>query len=185
MPSSPTVRRKPWPPPSWCASAMIRCPRCSTQEALKPARRRHETYPGIISSITTNTTIRSCASAMSRRRSAPPITAGGALPDFAIEHASTETTPIAAPDPTPLHRAFLRAGLFFSLDTTAKILSLNPTGSLIAVRRWRLWARSIRDRAAGVLGAILTRRPVRYVLGREEESNSARRGGRAHVIRTV
>ncbi|MCU4182054.1 xanthine dehydrogenase family protein molybdopterin-binding subunit [Bosea sp. BH3] len=91
-----------------------------------------------------------------------------------IEHAPTETNgTIAAPDQNGRYLVHSCAqGLFFSLDTTAKIVNV-PSNQLHFV------GGTVGGGFGGkvdsltepltVLGAMLTGRPVRYVLDREEE----------------
>jgi CO/xanthine dehydrogenase Mo-binding subunit len=106
-----------------------------------------------------------------------------------IEHASTETNgTIAAPDTNNRYVVHSCAqGLFFSLDTTAKILKLESNrlhfiGGTVG-GGFGGKVDSLTEPLA-VLGAILTGRPVRYVLGREEEMQFASpRGAERHVIK--
>jgi len=91
-----------------------------------------------------------------------------------IEHAPTETNgSIAAPETNGRFVVYTCAqGLFFSLDTTAKILDVQSNklhfiggtvGGGFAGK-----VDSLTEPLA-TLGSMLTGRPVRYVLGREEE----------------
>jgi CO/xanthine dehydrogenase Mo-binding subunit len=91
-----------------------------------------------------------------------------------IEHAPTETNgAIAAPEANNRFVVYTCAqGLFFSLDTTAKILDV-PSNKLHFVGGtvgggFGGKVDSLTEPLA-TLGAMLTGRPVRYVLGREEE----------------
>jgi CO/xanthine dehydrogenase Mo-binding subunit len=91
-----------------------------------------------------------------------------------IEHAPTETNgSIAAPEANNRFVVYTCAqGLFFSLDTTAKILDV-PSNKLHFVGGtvgggFGGKVDSLTEPLA-TLGAMLTGRPVRYVLGREEE----------------
>jgi CO/xanthine dehydrogenase Mo-binding subunit len=91
-----------------------------------------------------------------------------------IEHAPTETNgAIAAPEANDRFVVYTCAqGLFFSLDTTAKILDvqsnkLHFVGGTVG-GGFGGKVDSLTEPLA-TLGAMLTGRPVRYVLGREEE----------------
>ena len=91
-----------------------------------------------------------------------------------IEHASTETNgSIAAPETNGRFVVYTCAqGLFFSLDTTAKILDVQSNklhfiGGTVG-GGFGGKVDSLTESLA-TLGAMLTGRPVRYVLGREEE----------------
>ena len=91
-----------------------------------------------------------------------------------IEHASTETNgSIAAPETNGRFVVYTCAqGLFFSLDTTAKILDVQSNklhfiGGTVG-GGFGGKVDSLTEPLA-TLGAMLTGRPVRYVLGREEE----------------
>ena len=91
-----------------------------------------------------------------------------------IEHAPTETNgSIAAPETNGRFVVYTCAqGLFFSLDTTAKILDV-PSNKLHFIGGtvgggFGGKVDSLTEPLA-MLGAMLTGRPVRYVLGREEE----------------
>jgi CO/xanthine dehydrogenase Mo-binding subunit len=91
-----------------------------------------------------------------------------------IEHASTETNgTIAAPEANNRFVVYTCAqGLFFSLDTTAKILDV-PSNRLHFIGGtvgggFGGKVDSLTEPLA-TLGSMLTGRPVRYVLGREEE----------------
>jgi CO/xanthine dehydrogenase Mo-binding subunit len=91
-----------------------------------------------------------------------------------IEHASTETNgSIAAPESNGRFVVYTCAqGLFFSLDTTAKILDVQSNrlhfiGGTVG-GGFGGKVDSLTEPLA-TLGAMLTGRPVRYVLGREEE----------------
>jgi len=91
-----------------------------------------------------------------------------------IEHAPTETNgTIAAPDQNGRYLVHSCAqGLFFSLDTTAKIVDV-PSNRLHFVGGtvgggFGGKVDSLTE-PLSVLGAMLTGRPVRYVLDREEE----------------
>ena len=91
-----------------------------------------------------------------------------------IEHASTETNgAIAAPEANGRFVVYTCAqGLFFSLDTTAKILDvqsnrLHFVGGTVG-GGFGGKVDSLTEPLA-TLAAMLTGRPVRYVLGREEE----------------
>ena len=91
-----------------------------------------------------------------------------------IEHAPTETNgSIAAPETNGRFVVYTCAqGLFFSLDTTAKILDV-PSNKLHFIGGtvgggFGGKVDSLTEPLA-TLGAMLTGRPVRYVLGREEE----------------
>jgi len=91
-----------------------------------------------------------------------------------IEHAPTETNgSIAAPETNGRLVVYTCAqGLFFSLDTTAKILDvqsnkLHFVGGTVG-GGFGGKVDSLTEPLA-TLGAMLTGRPVRYVLGREEE----------------
>jgi CO/xanthine dehydrogenase Mo-binding subunit len=91
-----------------------------------------------------------------------------------IEHASTETNgSIAAPEANGRFVVYTCAqGLFFSLDTTAKILDvqsnrLHFVGGTVG-GGFGGKVDSLTEPLA-TLAAMLTGRPVRYVLGREEE----------------
>jgi CO/xanthine dehydrogenase Mo-binding subunit len=91
-----------------------------------------------------------------------------------IEHAPTETNGcVAAPESNGRYVAYSCAqGLFFSLDTCAKILDV-PSNRLHFVGGtvgggFGGKVDSLTEPLA-ILGAMLTGRPVRYVLGREEE----------------
>jgi CO/xanthine dehydrogenase Mo-binding subunit len=91
-----------------------------------------------------------------------------------IEHAPTETNgSIAAPETNGRFVVYTCAqGLFFSLDTTAKILDvesnkLHFVGGTVG-GGFGGKVDSLTEPLA-TLGAMLTGRPVRYVLGREEE----------------
>ena len=105
-----------------------------------------------------------------------------------IEHASTETNgTIAAPETNNRYVVHSCAqGLFFSLGTTAKILALESNrlhfiGGTVG-GGFGGKVDSLTEPLA-VLGAILTGRPVRYVLGREEEMQFASpRGAERHVL---
>jgi CO/xanthine dehydrogenase Mo-binding subunit len=91
-----------------------------------------------------------------------------------IEHAPTETNgAVAVPDTNGRYTVYSCAqGLFFSLDTCAKILDV-PSNKLHFI------GGTVGGGFGGkvdslteplcILGAMLTGRPVRYVLGREEE----------------
>jgi CO/xanthine dehydrogenase Mo-binding subunit len=91
-----------------------------------------------------------------------------------IEHAPTETNGcVAAPESNGRYVVYSCAqGLFFSLDTCAKILDV-PSNRLHFVGGtvgggFGGKVDSLAEPLA-ILGAMLTGRPVRYVLGREEE----------------
>jgi CO/xanthine dehydrogenase Mo-binding subunit len=91
-----------------------------------------------------------------------------------IEHAPTETNgSIAAPETNGRFVVYTCAqGLFFSLDTTAKILDvesnkLHFVGGTVG-GGFGGKVDSLTEPLA-TLGSMLTGRPVRYVLGREEE----------------
>ena len=91
-----------------------------------------------------------------------------------IEHAPTETNgSIAAPETNGRFVVYTCAqGLFFSLDTTAKILDVQSNklhfiGGTVG-GGFGGKVDSLTEPLA-TLGAMLTGRPVRYVLGREEE----------------
>ena len=91
-----------------------------------------------------------------------------------IEHAPTETNgSIAAPETNGRFVVYTCAqGLFFSLDTTAKILDLESNklhfiGGTVG-GGFGGKVDSLTEPLA-TLGSMLTGRPVRYVLGREEE----------------
>jgi CO/xanthine dehydrogenase Mo-binding subunit len=91
-----------------------------------------------------------------------------------IEHAPTETNgSIAAPDTDGRYTVYTGTqALFFSLDTAAKILNL-PSNKLHFVGGtvgggFGGKVDTITEPLA-ILGAMLTGRPVRYVLNREEE----------------
>jgi CO/xanthine dehydrogenase Mo-binding subunit len=91
-----------------------------------------------------------------------------------IEHASTETNgSIAAPETNGRFVVYTCAqGLFFSLDTTAKILDLQSNklhfiGGTVG-GGFGGKVDSLTEPLA-TLASMLTGRPVRYVLGREEE----------------
>jgi CO/xanthine dehydrogenase Mo-binding subunit len=91
-----------------------------------------------------------------------------------IEHAPTETNgSVAAPETNGRFVVYTCAqGLFFSLDTTAKILDvesnkLHFVGGTVG-GGFGGKVDSLTEPLA-TLGAMLTGRPVRYVLGREEE----------------
>ena len=94
-----------------------------------------------------------------------------------IEHAPTETNGcVAAPETNGRYVVYTCAqGLFFSLDTCAKILDV-PSNRLHFVGGtvgggFGGKVDSLTEPLA-ILGAMLTGRPVRYVLGREEEMQS-------------
>ena len=106
-----------------------------------------------------------------------------------IEHASTETNgTIAAPETNNRYVVHSCAqGLFFSLGTTAKILALESNrlhfigGTVGGGFGGKV---DLLTEPLAVLGAILTGRPVRYVLGREEEMQfGSPRGAERHVIK--
>ncbi len=91
-----------------------------------------------------------------------------------IEHAPTETNgSIAAPDTNGRYTVYTGTqALFFSLDTAAKILNV-PSNKLHFVGGtvgggFGGKVNTITEPLA-ILGAMLTGRPVRYVLNREEE----------------
>jgi CO/xanthine dehydrogenase Mo-binding subunit len=91
-----------------------------------------------------------------------------------IEHAPTETNgSIAAPETNGRYVVYTCAqGLFFSLDTCAKILDV-PSNKLHFIGGtvgggFGGKVDSLTE-PLSTLGAMLTGRPVRYVLGREEE----------------
>ncbi len=91
-----------------------------------------------------------------------------------IEHAPTETNGcVAVPDTNGRYTVYSCAqGLFFSLDTCAKILDV-PSNKLHFIGGtvgggFGGKVDSLTEPLA-VLGAMLTGKPVRYVLGREEE----------------
>jgi CO/xanthine dehydrogenase Mo-binding subunit len=91
-----------------------------------------------------------------------------------IEHAPTETNGcVAAPETNGRYVVYTCAqGLFFSLDTCAKILDV-PSNKLHFIGGtvgggFGGKVDSLTEPLA-ILGAMLTGRPVRYVLGREEE----------------
>jgi CO/xanthine dehydrogenase Mo-binding subunit len=91
-----------------------------------------------------------------------------------IEHAPTETNGcVAAPETNGRYVVYTCAqGLFFSLDTCAKILDV-PSNRLHFVGGtvgggFGGKVDSLTEPLA-ILGAMLTGRPIRYVLGREEE----------------
>lgn len=106
-----------------------------------------------------------------------------------IEHAPTETNgAIAAPETNDRFVVYTSAqGLFFSLDTTAKILDV-PSNRLHFIGGtvgggFGGKVDSLCEPLA-VLGCMLTGRPVRYVLNRHEEMQvSAPRGAEVHVIK--
>src|SRR4029079_8154457 len=106
-----------------------------------------------------------------------------------IEHAPTETNgSIAAPEQDNRFVVHSCAqGLFFSLGRAAKILDLESTrlhfigGTVGGVFGGKV--DSLTEPLA-ILGAFVTGRPVRYVLGREEEMQFASpRGAERHVIK--
>jgi CO/xanthine dehydrogenase Mo-binding subunit len=91
-----------------------------------------------------------------------------------IEHAPTETNgTVAAPETNGRYVVYSCAqGLFFSLDTSAKILAMESNklhfvGGTVG-GGFGGKVDSLTEPLA-ILGAMLTGRPVRYVLGREEE----------------
>ena len=104
-----------------------------------------------------------------------------------IEHAPTETNgSIAAPDTNGRYVVYTSTqALFFSLDTCAKILDV-PSNKLHFIGGtvgggFGGKVDTVTEPLA-ILGAMLTGRPVRYVIGREEEMQycaAARR--RAHL----
>ena len=91
-----------------------------------------------------------------------------------IEHASTETNgSIAAPDTNGRYVVYTSTqALFFSLDTCAKILDV-PSNTLHFIGGtvgggFGGKVDTVTEPLA-ILGAMLTGRPVRYMIGREEE----------------
>jgi CO/xanthine dehydrogenase Mo-binding subunit len=91
-----------------------------------------------------------------------------------IEHASTETNgSIAAPDTNGRYVVYTSTqALFFSLDTCAKILDV-PSNKLHFIGGtvgggFGGKVDTVTEPLA-ILGAMLTGRPVRYMIGREEE----------------
>jgi CO/xanthine dehydrogenase Mo-binding subunit len=104
-----------------------------------------------------------------------------------IEHASTETNgSIAAPEANGRFAVYTCAqGLFFSLDTTAKILDVQSNklhfiGGTVG-GGFGGKVDSLTEPLA-TLGSMLTGRPVRYVLGREEEMQFASPRGAERIF---
>src|SRR5262249_14761285 len=104
-----------------------------------------------------------------------------------IEHAPTETNgSIAAPETNGRYVVYTSTqALFFSLDPAAKILDL-PSNKLHFVGGtvgggFGGKVDTLTEPLA-ILGAMLTGRPVRYVLGREEEMQYGSPRGAERII---
>ena len=136
--------------------------------------------------------VRSPEAALRRRRARPSRQADHVLEQryqmSPIEHAPTETNgSIAAPETNGRFVVYTCAqGLFFSLDTTAKILDVQSNklhfiGGTVG-GGFGGKVDSLTEPLA-TLGAMLTGRPVRYVLGREEEMQFGSPRGAERIYR--
>ena len=125
---------------------------------------------------------------MSRRPSARPTTSlEERYQTSPIEHAPTETTGcIAAPEANGRYICYTNTqALFFTLDNAAMILdaAVQPAAFHRRHGRRRLWRQGrLVTEPLAMLGAMLTGRPVKLCLGREEEMQFGSPRGAERIV---